>query len=255
MEGLAEADTVLFFDHVAAMCLEDEDPIARATAIRLLWQSEDEKLAHKLLARLEEDPESIVRAAAATGLGTFVYQGEMEEISEETFKTILDVLIKTHTGNDDRLVRRRALESLGFASHPDLPGYIQQAYDSYEAVRAAGELEMSAAREALFDLIEEGTDDEDLYFAAIWALSKIGGQGVRKLIEASIEDAEDDEEVTFLEEALENLDFTEQTNMFDMMVFDDDDGDEDEDDWDDKDDDFDDDLDDDYDDEYDGYED
>jgi HEAT repeat protein len=125
----------------------------------------------------------------------------------------------------------------------------------YEAVRAAGELEMSAAREALFDLIEEGTDDEDLYFAAIWALSKIGGQGVRKLIEASIEDAEDDEEVTFLEEALENLDFTEQTNMFDMMVFDDDDGDEDEDDWDDKDDDFDDDLDDDYDDEYDGYED
>ncbi len=125
----------------------------------------------------------------------------------------------------------------------------------YEAIRAAGELELSAARELLFDLIEEGTDDEDIYFAAIWALSKIGGQGVRKLIEASIDEAEDDSEVQFLEEALENLDFTEQTNMFDMLVIDEDDleDDEDDDDWFDKDDDED--FDDDYDDEYDGYED
>lgn len=285
MENLAEADTILFFDHVAIMCLEDEDPHARATAIRLLWQSEDEKLVPKLLACMEEDPESVVRAAAATGLGIFVYQGEMEEISETTYQNILNRLINTHLGNDDRLVRRRALEALGFASHPDLPGYIQQAYDSndeewlqsalcamgrsydqrwakailhmfdhpdslvrYEAVRAAGELEMSAAREALFDLIEEGTDDENLYFAAIWALSKIGGRGVRKLIEASIEDAESDDEVMFLEEALENLDFTEQTNIFDLMVIDEDDDVDDESDW----------LVDDYDDDYDdfnGYED
>lgn len=291
MENLAEADTVLFFDPVAAMCLEDEDPLTRATAIRLLWQSEDEKLVPRLLKRLEEDPESIVRAAAATSLGIFVYQGEMEEISDETFKTVLNALIKIHLGNDDCLVRRRALESLGYASHPDLPGYIQQAYDThdeewlqsalcamgrscdqrwtkavlrmfdhpdnlvrYEAVRAAGELEMSAAREPLFDLIEEGTDDEDLYFAAIWALSKIGGQGVRKLIETAIDDAEDDEEVQFLEEALENLDFTEQINMFDMLVVDEDDlENDDEDDWDD---DFDeDDYDDDDYDDYDGFDD
>ena len=291
MENLAEADTILFFDHVAAMCLDDEDPIARATAIRLLWQSEDEKLVPKLLQRMVEDPESIVRAAAATGLGIFVYQGEMEEISAETFETVLDTLIKTHLGNDDRLVRRRALESLGYVSHPDMPGYIQQAYDTndeewlqsalcamgrsydqrwakavlrmfdhpdslvrYEAVRAAGELEMSAARDYLFDLIEEGTDDENLYFAAIWALSKIGGHGVRKLIENSIEDAEDDEEVMFLEEALENLDFTEQTNMFDMMVIEEDDlEDDDQDDW--REDDFEEDDYDDFDDDYNNYDD
>jgi hypothetical protein len=291
MENLAEADTILFFDHVAAMCLEDEDPLARATAIRLLWQSEDEKLVPKLLKRLEEDPESIVRAAAATALGIFVYQGELEEISEATNQTIIDSLIKVHLGNDDRLVRRRALESLGYTSHPDVPGFIQQAYDTedeewlqsalcamgrsydqrwakavfrmfnhpdnlvrYEAVRAAGELEMSAARELLFDLIEEGTDDEDLYFAAIWALSKIGGKGVRKLIESSIDEAEDDSEVQFLEEALENLDFTEQTNMFDMLVVDEDNLEDDDDDW--LIDDFDgDDYNDDDDDDYDGYED
>jgi len=280
METLAEGDTLLFFDTVAVMCLEDADPIARATAIRLLWQSEDESLAPKLLKLLREDPEAIVRSAAATGLGMFVYLGELDEISQAVYDEIVDTLITIHLGSDEVLVRRRALEALGNAGNPQIPGFIQRAYDSnddewlqsalfamgrtcdkrwtpsilrmfdhpdprvrYEAVRAAGELETSDAREPLFDLLEEGTDDEDLYFAAIWALTKIGGQGVRSLIEGNIDDAEDDSEIQFLEEALENLDFTEQTTMFDMLVFDEDDLE-----------DFDDDDLDDDDDDYDGYE-
>jgi len=260
MEGMAEKDTLLFFDHVAVMCFKDEDPVARATAIRLLWQSEDEKIAPRLVRMLREDPETIVRAAAATGLGIFVYLGELEEISESAFTDILKALIESHTGSDDVLVRRRALEALGYASHPEVPGFIQHAYDSnqeewlqsalfamgrscdtrwtksvlrmfghpdalvrYEAVRAAGELELGEAREALFDMLEEGIEDEDIYLAAIWSLSKIGGQGVRNLIEVSLEDAEDDDEEQFLEEALENLDFTEQVNTFDLISLDEED--------------------------------
>ena len=260
MENMAEADTLLFFDNVAMMALDDEDPVTRATAIRLLWQSEEEKLAPRLLTLLIEDPNPIVRAAAATGLGIFVYLGELEEISEETFQKVLTGLIEAHRGSDEVLVRRRALEALGYASHPDVPVFIQQAYESndedwlqtalfamgrscdqeryarmvlrmfehpdmivrYEAIRAAGELELGSARAALFDLLEEGTDDDDIYFAAIWALSKIGGQGVRNLIEMNLEEAEDPEEVQLLEEALENLDFTEQVNSFDLLVVDED---------------------------------
>lgn len=261
MENMAEADTILFFDNVALMALDDEDPVTRSTAIRLLWQSEEETLAPKLLQMLVEDPQPIVRAAAATGLGIFVYLGELEDISSETYQKVLASLIEAHRGSDEVIVRRRALESLGYASHPDVSVFIQQAYESndedwlqsalfamgrsydqqrwakkvlrmfehpdlvvrYEAIRAAGELELSSAREALFDLLEEGTDDDEIYFAAIWALSKIGGQGVRSLIEMNLEEAEDPEEVQLLEEALENLDFTEQVNSFDMMVVDEDD--------------------------------
>ncbi len=40
---------------------------------------------------------------------------------------------------------------------------------------------------------------------------------MRSLIEMSLEETEDADEIQFLEEALENLDFTEQMNMFDMM--------------------------------------
>jgi HEAT repeat protein len=102
----------------------------------------------------------------------------------------------------------------------------------YEAVRAAGELEAQEAREALFDLLEGGTDDDDLYFAAIWSLSKIGGDGVRNLIEMALEETDDPDEIDLFEEALENLDFTEQVNMFGLMNFEEDDPDA----WDDLDD-------------------
>ncbi len=258
MESMAEADTLLYFDDLAVMALEDQDPVARATAIRLLWQSQDEKLVPKLLKRLKDDPETIVRAAAATALGTFVYYGECDEISEGSHQEIVAILHRVYLSSDEPLVRRRALEALGYSSHPDVPGFIQQAYamnqdewlqsalfamgrtydnqrwsrpvlecidhpDSlvqYEAVRAAGKLGLDAAREPLFDLLAEGTNDEDLYFAAIWSLTEIGGDGVRRLITYILEEADDIEEIQFLEEALANLNFTEEVNRFDMMAFD-----------------------------------
>ncbi len=259
MEQLSEKDTLLFFDAVALMCLDDADPVARAAAIRLLWQSEDENLVPKLLTMLNKDPESIVRAAAATGLGNFVYLGELEDISQETFQNVLENLIKCHIKEKDTLVRRRALESLGFASHPDIADHIQKAYDTedddwlqsallamgrsfdqqwldsvlrmldhpdlnvrYEAVRAAGELESSEAREPIFEMFENGFEDENIFQAAIWSLTKIGGAGVRTLIEGYLEETDDLDEIQFLEEALENLDFTEQVNQFDLMDIDDD---------------------------------
>jgi HEAT repeat protein len=259
MENLAEADTLLYFDDFARTCLSDADPVARATAMRLLWQSENEQLVPLLLNLLKEDPEAIVRSAAATGLGGFVYRGELEELKQSTYKTIVQALIGVYLGPEDVLVRRRALEALGYASHPDVPGFIQTAYDTndeewlqsalfamgrtcnrkwaksilgmfahpdpevrYEAVRAAGELEIEDARESLFDLLEEGTDDEDLYYAAIWTLTKIGGSGVRELIEVALDETDDAEELNFLEEALENLNFTEQVQHFDLMNFDED---------------------------------
>jgi len=260
MEGLAENDTLLFFDHVAQMCLDDEDPIARSTAIRLLWQSQQENLIPRLIKLMNEDPEVIVRAAAATGLGVFVYLGELEEINESTYKSVVDNLIQTHLSADDQLVRRRALEALGYASNREIPDLIQKAYESnddewlqsalfamgrsydkrwkgailrmidhpdlkvrYEAVRAAGELELEAARDQLFEIASGGTQDDDLYFAAIWSLTKIGGEGVQSLIEMSIDDTDDPDELQLLEEALENLHFTEQINPFDMMYVEEDD--------------------------------
>jgi HEAT repeat protein len=258
MENLSEADTLLYFDKVAKMAMEDTDPIARATAIRLLWQSSDENSIPKYLSILENDPETMVRAAAATALGPFVYYGELDEIDEKLYERIVKILIQTHLNAEDKLVRRRALEALGYASHPDIPVFIQQAFEkndeewlqtalfamgrsydtrwkesiimmldhpnpmvSYEAIRAAGELELTEAKEPLIAFLEAEHGDEDLDDAAIWALTKIGGDEVRQLIEIRLEHADDAEEIQFLEEALQNLAFTEQMNSFERMNFED----------------------------------
>ena len=259
MESLAEADTLLFFDHFAQSCLDDQDATVRTKAIRLLWQSQDEKLVPQLLKHLHEDPEASVRAAATTGLGMFVFLGELGEIRQATYEDLLQKLIQVNLGSDDVIVRRRALEALGYATHNDVQNFIQEAFDSgieewhqsalvamgrsydqrwvnsvlrmldhpdrmvqYEAIRAAGELEAQDARDELFDLIEGGLDDQDLLFAAIWSLTKIGGGGVRELVEMSLDETDDPEEQHFLEEALENLDLTEQVSEFEMLVFDED---------------------------------
>jgi HEAT repeat protein len=91
-----------------------------------------------------------------------------------------------------------------------------------EAIRAAGELGLASARAALLDVLAD-EEDVEMRHEVIWALSKIGGEGVRERLEELIDLEADDEEADFLEEALENLLFTEEMSQFTMFDFDPDD--------------------------------
>jgi HEAT repeat protein len=257
LEDLAEVDTLVSFDNLAQMALKDEDARVRTVAIRLLWESEDPRIAKDLMALLEKDPSPDVRAAAATGLGTFVYQGELEELDETLRHGIEDQLLSVVQGQDEVLVRRRALESLGFSGRSEVPGLIRKAYDSgevdwmvsalfamgrsadnawdadvkrmlrhpkaevqFEAVRAAGELSIESARRVLLDLLEEEAQDTEIRQAAIWSLSQIGGEQVRETLETLLEETEDEEEAELLENALDNLSFTEDVGLYSMFDID-----------------------------------
>jgi HEAT repeat protein len=85
-----------------------------------------------------------------------------------------------------------------------------------EAASAAGELEIASARRILLDLLED--PDFDVRMATIWALSQVGGKGVREALENLLETTDDDEEVTQIENALDNLDFTKE--MRDLAILD-----------------------------------
>jgi HEAT repeat protein len=258
LEELAEEDTLVSFDNVAKMALEDEDPRVRTIAVRLLWESEDTKLADEFGRMLLKDPDFNVRAAAATALGLFVYLGELEEITEEIHHSTEDLLIDTVNGTDEILVRRRALEALGFSGREEVPTLIRKGYEDgshvwlesalfamgrsadetwapevlrmlghsqttvqIEAVRAAGELALEAARRPMLLLLDDELIDTELRTAVYWSLSKIGGDDVRETLEERLEETEDDEEAEIIEDALENLDFTEEMNLFDMLDLDD----------------------------------
>ncbi len=85
-----------------------------------------------------------------------------------------------------------------------------------EAIHAVGELELKAARPTLMDLIND-EEDIEIRRELILALSKIGGEGVRTKLEELLEIEEDDEEVEFIEEALDALTFIDEMGPFDLI--------------------------------------
>lgn len=257
LEEVVESDTLVNFDNFARSILNDSEPGVRSRAITLLWDNEGPDLVPRFIELMQQDPSVEVRAAAATALGKFVYMGELEEIQPDALRQVEDQLIQTVRETDDPLVRRRALESLGFSSREEVPGFIQTAYDtneadwlasalfamgrSYdqrwemdvkrmlrhpkanvmlEAVRAAGELELESTRRSLLDLLEEEAQDPEIRYAAIWSLSQIGGEEVRETLEGLLDESEDEEEIEWIENAIENLVLTETGQSLNLLDID-----------------------------------
>ncbi len=253
LEELAEADTLVLVENIGRTALQDEVPQVRTVAVRQMWNEEDKKLAPVFMRMMREDSDSEVRAAAATGLGIFIYLGEVEEIPAHLLTTVEESLFEMAKGSDDKLVRRRAVESLGFSSRPEVADLLKTAYKQKdtdwiesalfamgrsadvtwqddiirmfdhpkvsvqsEAIQAAGELQLEAAREPLLNILDESEDD-DVHAAATWSLAQIGGEGVRSTLEGLLEKTDDDDETSFIEEALEILDFTEEMNAFNLL--------------------------------------
>ncbi len=255
LEDLADVETLVNFSDLARQLVSDPLPSVRATAIRLLWEELDNKLIPTFLSIMEKDPDDVVRATAATALGQFIYLGELDEVPPAAHSRIEDALLKKVNGPDAPLVRRRALEALGYSSRHEVPPLIRKYYHStetewvvsalyamgrsldpqweqdvltsiaspdpeikFEAVRAAGPLEFSSARSLLLDMLDHAeTLDDELRSAVIWSLSQIGGEGVAEVFEKLYEETEDDEEIEFLELAVENLEFKENGDEFDFF--------------------------------------
>ena len=256
LERLSDSDTLVSFDSVARMALHDPDSRVRAIAVRLLWEAEDVRLIKPIIEMLQKDLEVDVRASAATALGKYIYLGELEEIPKENLHQVEKALITVIRSQEDELVRRRALESLSFSSRKEVRRLLGTAYESgeknwmisaafgmgrsadtswepqllrlmrnddpeiqVEAIRAAGELELSGARRPLFRLLEDENIDSDVRDAAIWTLSKLGGEDVREVLETLLEETEEEDEIEYLESALENLSFTEDMGRLGMFDF------------------------------------
>lgn len=256
LESLSDEDTLVSFDDFAHSLLTDPDPQVRMRALRLLDESDDTKLIKPFLKMLADDPDSETRAEAATTLGKFVELGELEEIPDEFRRRVEDALLEKANSDDQVLVRRNALEALGFSSRPEVITLIESSFrrenpdwqasalfamgrsfdERWEepvlsrvldvnplvrlaAVEAAGELRLASARTMLFRVLEEEEEDE-ITSAAIWSLSQIGGEDVRLYIENLLDLADEDEDVEFLEEALENVEFTDELNHFGLLSID-----------------------------------
>ena len=256
LDALAETDTLVSFDDVARALLTDPEPDVRTRAIRLLDEYEDPKVAPSYLDMLKNDPDLNVRVEAANALHLFVDLGELEEIPEDIYHQVEDALLASAASEDNVRVRRVALESLGYSSRSEVTTLIESAFHRSDpawqasalvamgrsaderwddevtrslvhvddrirkaAVEAAGELSLQAARPILLKMLGE-EEEPTILSAVIWSLSQIGGEDVRTYLENLLDQLEDDEQITFLEEALDNLAFTEDLDRFDLLAYD-----------------------------------
>lgn len=256
LNALADTDTLVSFDDFARALLTDPDAQIRTRAIRLLDESETLDLVPSYLDMLKNDPDIGVRTEAARALNLFVDLGELEEIPENVHRQLEDALLMSVTGEDDVRVRRAALESLGYSSRPEVATLIESSFNREDpnwqvsalvamgrsaddrwtdevtrslvsendnirkaAVQAAGELSLKSTRTLLLKMLGEEEDDTVLS-AVIWSLSQIGGEDVRTYLENLLDKIEDEDQVAYLEEALDNLAFTEDLDRFDLFSYD-----------------------------------
>jgi len=251
-----EADTRLAFEDLGRALLTDPDPFVRSSAVRLLAESEDPKEAARLIAVVEHDPELEPRIQAAEALGQFVERGELDELEPQVRERVEASLLKVIHGSDPAKVQRAALESLGYSSSPEAgeligrylahhdPQWVESALSAaarsgdnqwddqvlelitspddnvrLAAIEAAGTLSIAEARPLLLKLLED-EPYPDAYMAAIWSLSQIGGEDVEVTLESLLDQTEDDDLAGFIEEALENLAFTEEMEDFSLLALD-----------------------------------
>jgi HEAT repeat protein len=272
LEQLADSSYIVNFDQVFKLGLEDENPQVRLIAIRGLWENDDLSTAITLMKILNTDPDPDVCAQAVNGLGKFVFLGELEELDKGLAKQITQILIDVCNSEEPEIIRRRAIEALGFSSHPQAAALIETAYNKkkenwlvsaliamgrsannqwvpqiienlshedgeirLEAAQSAGLLGAQETTSHLLQMIDD--PEEDVKLAAIWALSEIGGMDARAALEGLLKNSRDENEIEFLEEALENLDFNEVNLGFEIFDLSEEnleemiDEDKDEDDW------------------------
>jgi hypothetical protein len=236
-----ENNTIVCFDDVAQFFLKDDDFRIRSAGIRLLRESEDPRVVEQLIGLLEHDKQFLVRAAAAGGLGAFVLLGELDKISAEKLAHIERVLLARIRSTDDDLVRRSALEAMGYSSRKEMEHLISEAFEEtdpdwvasalvamgrsaseewemhilrslfhpdmvvrIEAIRAAGALTLSRAVEPMLEMLDGTEPNKEVRFAAIWSLSEISGEKANAALESMLDNAMTDEEAEFIEEAIEN---------------------------------------------------
>lgn len=254
LEQLFGDDYLLSFEAICRLGLEDSEAEIRFLSLRSLFEYDVRDLVPAFLNLMTSDSSADVRAASATALGKYIYAGEVEELESKTLRLIEDRLLSVLQGSDTVLVRRRALEALGFSSRKELPALIETAFNTgenewmvsalfamgrscdkrweepvtqmlnhvlpavrVEAARAAGEIEISDASEQLIELLED--DNAEVRLAAAWSLSQIGGEDVQEALDLMLSSTEDPEEADFIESAIDNLIFNQSVQFYGIMDF------------------------------------
>jgi len=217
------------FEPIYRRLMDDESPKVRQEAISALWDLADPRHLEPLMRKAESDPDTEVRAKAASVLGIYVYEAVANDaLDESRYLTVRSFLLDlAQNPRENLLVRRMAIEALSFDADEAVHDLIDWAYrhdssevkitalfamgrsrsprwtgvilaelDSadpqlqLEAINAAAEAGLSGATPKL--RILAASKDKETRLAAIWALAHARGPGALETLELCAQ-SEDDE--------------------------------------------------------------
>jgi len=240
------------FEALYLKLVDDESPKVRAAALVALWDIASPDHIDLLISKAESDPDTTVRGKAASVMGIYIYEGEIEELDEAHFLRVRRFLLDLARDPDEELlVRRMAIEALSFNAAEDVFDLIVWAYEhpnievklsaifamgrsggprwgerivqelhsgnrqiKLEAIHAANESGMEAATPVLRNLA--GSEDKDVAIGALYALSQTRGPGAFETLEMYTF-AEDEEVRRAAEEAMEEFLSTPEAPDFDDL--------------------------------------
>lgn len=261
MADISEEDFVVDFTPVFAHLLSDGAAGVRHAALDGVWDCDDPDLIPPILAILQSDDDVVVRAAAARALAHFVLMAEWGQFDVAHTEPIVAALLAEYEKPRVPLeVRRAALEAMAPAPHPRIAELIHEAYEDgsnelqlsalfamgnsaderwlsilidelgspspdfrAEAARALGMIGHSDAVNALEELIDDV--ETEVGMAAIIALGQIGGDGVSELFTRLGEDPDYEEFHDIIDEALEEMEWSDSGFDLLSLPLDDDDSD------------------------------
>lgn len=253
LADMAEDNVEFDFNAVFMAGVFDGDVQVRADSIKALWEYEDDDLVPVLL-RLLSDPEAMVRAEAALGLGRYLLRMEVLN-RDDALAGKIESALRAIARDERELpeVRGRALEALGVRSKGWVSDLIEEAYGSgdrrmmisavhamgrnadldwlatiieemrsedpemrFEAATAAGGI---ADEEAIPHLAELTIDDDaEVQEAAIAALGQIGGPAARNVLHAVAEGTDDARVLEAVSDALSEAEFIEDPLGFKLRL-------------------------------------
>ncbi|MCC7366355.1 MAG: HEAT repeat domain-containing protein [Dehalococcoidia bacterium] len=190
---LAEDNVDLDFDRLAGVALDDPDATIRRHAVASTWESSDRAIGRRLTGLLQDDPDEQVRADAASALGGFVLQRELEALNAAEGDAIVDALRAVAKNPAEPVdVRAGAVESLGFRSLPWVATLINDAYyDDDRRLRVAAMVAMGRSADiSWLDLLDDDarSDDPEFRFHAASAFGAIGSEDAVDTLAELLED-------------------------------------------------------------------
>lgn len=249
-EGLylyTHEDMIPDFSEMGYFGLTDNNPKIRRFSLGLLVDCRKSTFLDKVIDMAKNDPDEDVRRSAIEILGQFVIDLDLEELPKKEGKKAVKALEALKDDKSGK-IRLSVMESLAFMDHPLVPAMIQSALSSdgdesvmsglraiqhslnkrwvddvieqldhpntdvqVEAIKAAGLLQSKKAKNPILRILTSFDElESDVLDAAILAISQIGGDQSREIIEELADVFEDDEDMQELfDEAKDNLDLAD----------------------------------------------